>query len=248
MTRWWDAPLAGLDFETSAADPSLARAVTATVLVDHPGQVVEPINWLVAVTEPIPAEATAVHGITTEHAQTNGEPLGKVISEISALLAALWHDQIPVVVYNAPYDFTVLNCERIRCNMEPLCLAENLTPIIDPLCIDKRMDRYRRGSRKLGAVCEHYGVKLDNAHSSDADALAAVKLARRLGERYARDLAMSLRTLFHDQRTWYQIQAANLELYFRQKAECDGISRSEINAIHCERHWPVKPIPMPVAP
>jgi len=248
VTAWWAGPLAGLDFETTAKEPELARAVSATVLVDQPGQLVEPFSWLVAVTDPIPTEATAIHGITTEHAQAHGEPVGKVIAGISGLLASLWHDRIPLVIYNAPYDLTLLNCERIRCRMEPLAVSETLTPVIDPLVLDKAMDRYRKGSRQLGDTCAHYGVVLEDAHTSDADAVAAVKLARKIGERYTRSLGVSMVELYHRQRAWYQRAAASYEQYLIRRAEQAGRPLSEINQIYIDRRWPVKPIPMPVAP
>jgi DNA polymerase-3 subunit epsilon len=42
--------------------------------------------------------------------------------------------------------------------------------VVDPLVIDKWLDRYRKGSRKLEAICAHYGAVLDEAHDADFDA------------------------------------------------------------------------------
>jgi DNA polymerase-3 subunit epsilon len=49
--------------------------------------------------------------------------------------------------------------------------------IIDPFVIDRAVDPYRKGKRTLSAMCEHYGVRLGNAHEAEADALAAARLA-----------------------------------------------------------------------
>ena len=49
-------------------------------------------------------------------------------------------------------------------------------PVFDPYVIDRVRDPYRRGKRNLGALCKHYGVRLDNAHEATADATAAASL------------------------------------------------------------------------
>ena len=67
---WHEGPLAGFDTETTGTDPETARIVTAAVIVHGP----EPVDarWLVNPGIDIPAEATAVHGISTETAQAQG--------------------------------------------------------------------------------------------------------------------------------------------------------------------------------
>lgn len=240
MTKWWEGPLVGFDWETTAADPLVARGVTATVVVDEPGKQPKSQDWLVAVDEPIPAEATAIHKVTTERSQAEGESLAKVVTEITGLLVAVWEDQIPVVAYNAPFDFTVLTEERRRCGLRAMTLDGRSTPILDPLILDRTKDKYRRGSRKLIDVCRHYGVRLDaeSAHTSAADALAAVGVARCLGKRF--QLGGSMPQLFNDQRTWYSLWAANFEIYLRQKARRDGASEQDLEQLVVDRQWPVR--------
>ncbi len=50
--------------------------------------------------------------------------------------------------------------------------------------VDRALDKFRKGKRTLGIVCEHYQVSLDNAHNSDADAWGAAQLAKRLADVY----------------------------------------------------------------
>jgi DNA polymerase-3 subunit epsilon len=45
--------------------------------------------------------------------------------------------------------------------------------VIDPLVIDKTIDKYRKGKRTLGAAAERYNVSLANAHTARDDAIAA---------------------------------------------------------------------------
>ena len=79
MTSWSMHPRAAFDLETTGKDPREARIVTASiVLVDDGGTVVERYEWLADPGMDIPEEAAAIHGITTAHAQANGQPAAVV--------------------------------------------------------------------------------------------------------------------------------------------------------------------------
>ncbi|MGH3991530.1 MAG: exonuclease domain-containing protein, partial [Pseudonocardiaceae bacterium] len=141
---WAQGPLCGLDLETTDTDPAVARIVTASVVCVHPGR--EPVvaSWLVAVDDPIPAESTLVHGVTTGHAREHGRPLADVAREVTGALVAMWGAGAPVVVHNAPYDLTVLGCERRRLGLPPVPITPETAPVVDPLVCDRAVDRYRR--------------------------------------------------------------------------------------------------------
>ncbi len=66
--------------------------------------------------------------------------------------------------------------------------------VVDPYVIDREMDRYRKGRRTLGAVCEHYGIALEDAHEAEADALAAAHLARTLAQQFPNLRALDIMT------------------------------------------------------
>src|SRR5215475_13200937 len=144
---WWQGPLAAFDLETTGPDPLTDRIVTAAVIVRNPNAAtVAAIDrtWLAAPAIPISDGAAKVHGITNEHAQANGQPDHLVTRQVVAALAELL-PQCPLVIYNAPFDLTMLDREARRHGIAPLDLAAAL--IIDPLVLDKQLDRYRKGSR-----------------------------------------------------------------------------------------------------
>ena len=70
MTLRLDRPLACLDFETTTVDVETARIVQIGIFKIYPPQKDGPYHFeyetLINPTEPIPAEATAIHGITDE--------------------------------------------------------------------------------------------------------------------------------------------------------------------------------------
>jgi DNA polymerase-3 subunit epsilon len=173
--RWW-SQLSALDTETTGTNTAEDRIVTAAITSTGTGPRRE---WLIYPEVEIPEKATAVHGISTEHAQKHGWDARLVLTEISSMLQEITERGVPLVVFNTKFDLPILTAEFHRHGINNGAWPE----IIDPLVIDKHVDRYRGGSRKLDAVCEHWGVELVNAHSSTGDAEAALLLAQAMFDR-----------------------------------------------------------------
>lgn len=230
---WWQMPLLGFDLETTGVDVETARIVTANLTWHHPDTGVWVHDVLVDPGVEIPAEAAAVHGVSTEFARVHGQRPQDAIPVLLDLLRRATAAGVPLVGYNVVYDVSVLDREARRYGLDPF------TPVhvIDPLVLDKELDTYRRGSRKLTDVCALHHVVLENAHAADADALAAVLLARAMGQtgRLPGDVA----ALHGAQVGWYRAQAASFEEYCVRKGRVlDG----PVN-----RSWPLIPVSAAVA-
>ncbi|TQN33182.1 DNA polymerase-3 subunit epsilon [Haloactinospora alba] len=198
---WHGGELAGFDCETSARDPRTAFLVSAA-LVDTSGAT---RTWLVHPGErEIPEEAIAVHGITNERARDEGVPAPQALSEIADILTDHLRAGRGLAIFNAPYDLRVLDGELRRCGIQPLesRLTRAPSPIVDPLVIDRGIDPYRSGPRNLGAMCDHYGVGLVDAHTADGDAAACLSLAREIGARYPDLAGLELAELHERQVAW----------------------------------------------
>jgi DNA polymerase-3 subunit epsilon len=118
------------------------------------------------------------------------------------------------------------------CSPDAIPTLASTLPIIDPLVLDKGIDRFRKGSRQLGAICKFHGIVLTDAHSSTADTKAAMRLAWRIGNTGPADIRdMSLMDLHRRQTTWYAGQAESLETYLRTKKQV-------VTTI--DRSWPIK--------
>lgn len=208
----WVDVVGVFDLETTGVDVAADRIVSAHVgLLDGAGAVIHARDWLADPGIDIPEGATAVHGITTERARSEGRPAPVVTAEVVDALRALLDAGIPVVAYNAAYDFSLLKHEAVRHGVAPL---EAPAPVIDPLIIDKRYDRWRRGKRTLSVVAEHYSVRLEGAHDASADAVAAGRVAQAIVERFAPWLPESLDELHTRQIGWARAQAESLTEYF----------------------------------
>ncbi|MGQ4353229.1 3'-5' exonuclease [Streptomyces drozdowiczii] len=211
---WHTGRLAGFDLETTGPDPLTARIVTACIVQVGGGHPVQAANWLTNVDgEEIPAGAAAVHGISTEKAHADGVPLEDAVTELLAGLTQVILAGVPVVAMNARFDLTLLDREAQRFGLDPLPAPL----VIDPFVIDKQVDRYRPGKRTLTHLCEHYQVRLDGAHTADADAIAACRIAWRQATRYPQLAAMTLDELHTTQVGWAAEQAASLQEHFRKK-------------------------------
>lgn len=225
----WITRVGVFDLETTGVDVTSDRIVTAHVgVLDAKGQQVAARSWLADPGMPIPAGATAVHGVTTAHARTHGRPAVEVVAEITAALRTLLRAGVPIVAYNAAYDFSLLAHEGIRHGIDPLV---DPSPIIDPLVIDKAYDRYRPGKRTLEVVAAHYAVPLEGAHEASADAIAAGRVALALARRF--DLPANPAELHTHQIGWARTQAASLTEYFI------SIGRIEPDA-RLDGRWPVR--------
>jgi DNA polymerase III subunit epsilon len=225
----WVTRVGVFDLETTGIDVTRDRIVTAHVgVLDHHGAEIAARTWLADPGVPIPAGATAIHGITSERAHRDGSPAAQVIAGVVAALRSLLDQGVPVVAYNAAFDFSLLAHEARRHRIAPL---ENPSPVIDPLIIDKTYDRYRPGKRTLEIVAAHYGVDLTGAHDASADAVAAGRVAQALAQRFP--LPPSAGELHTRQIGWARAQAASLTDYFVRIGRIEPTER-------VDGRWPVR--------
>ena len=232
----WDTRLAVFDLETTGIDVDTSRIVSACIAVVEPdGSLHRQFNWLTDPEIEIPEGASAVHGITTARAREDGRTAETVVGEITATLRTLLALGIPLVVYNAPYDLSLLDRECRRHRIEPLGYP---SPVIDPLVIDKAVDRYRKGKRTLIAAAERYGVSLDDAHDAAADAIAAGRVAQAIARTFPEEVDVPFADLHGRQQIWYAEQAASFQQYIREvKGDETYVAESA---------WPLRPLDDPM--
>lgn len=215
------------DLETTGLDVHSVRIVTASVgVLSRAGHALESHGWLVNPGIPIPASATAVHGITDEIAERDGANAKTAVLEILQVLCSIFESGVPVVAFNAAYDFSIIAAEAARHGLDrPLA-----RPVFDPLVIDRKKNKFRKGKRTLVHLAEHYGVPLLNAHTAEADAVAAAGLAFKQLGLYP-DLADLTPNELHDlQIEWADEQARDFESYMQQRS----------TQFRAERGWPVR--------
>ncbi|MBF0720975.1 exonuclease domain-containing protein [Sanguibacter inulinus] len=183
---WTAGPLLGFDTETTGVDVSQDRIVSAA-LVRRDSATTDVRTWLLDPGVPIPPEASAIHGITTEVARAEGQDPAGAIDEIAKELAGALSSGIPVVAFNATFDLCILQAELDRYGLPSLedRIDGRVAPVIDPLVLDRALDRYRRGPRKLVDLCGVYAVVGDGElHTADVDVIATLDVLHAMLARY----------------------------------------------------------------
>lgn len=255
MDGWQHGPMASFDIESTGIDVEADRIVTVSTVHIEPGRPVDTTAWMVNPGVEIPQAATDVHGITTEQARRQGRNPADVLAEVTAVLWATLNAGTPIVCMNVVYDLTLLDRECRRHGVPTLgeMLHGEVRPVVDVRLLDKQLDRYRPGKRRLLDLCEHYGVTLDGAHDSTHDALAAARVAWKIATLYPRVGGVALGELHDAQVRWAVEQERSFADYLRrQQALAEQAGRAEdasqlakrIAGMDCGG-WPVRPLPEP---
>ncbi|MCI7305806.1 MULTISPECIES: exonuclease domain-containing protein [Trueperella] len=224
---WTTLPRAGFDTETTGVDVMKDRLVTAAIVIQGGGRE-ERYTWLADPGVPIPQSAAAIHGITTERAQAEGRPAVEVLSEVADMLARHMAAGNPVVAYNASYDFTLLESELARHGLPTLAerLGGEVRPVIDPYFLDRHVDRYRKGKRRLENLAEYYGVAPETFHDAEGDVLMTLRVLDKILAKYPALAEAPIDVVMNDQRVAYH-------------EFMDFITRNRPAARSEPRGWPV---------
>ncbi|MEE4420028.1 MULTISPECIES: exonuclease domain-containing protein [Streptomyces] len=235
MPCWYDGPLAAFDTETTGIDVERDRIVSAALVVQEtPRSAPRITRWLINPGVEIPEAAIAVHGLTADHLALHGRWPAPVVEEVARALAAQSVAGRPLVVMNAPFDLTLLDRElkRHRASSLDAYLGGHPLRVLDPRVLDKHLDRYRKGRRTLTDLCAQYEVELTEAHDAAADALAALRVVRALGHRFADRLGTLHPAELHTrQAIWYAAQARGLQAWFARSGSTESV----------DPHWPLRP-------
>lgn len=241
------------DLETSGVDPFEDRAVSAFVgLMDTDGGIIQAKDYVFNPGIEIPQGAIDVHGITNEFVREHGSDPKVVIADILSIIQLeCVNEGRPLIGTNISYDLTMLLAEaRRHLSPESAQAAEGLIRsinVIDTYVLDKHLDPYRRGSRKLIDTAAHYGVVLteEEAHGAQADAIAAGRITVRIMARYPQVSVIGNpprinASLLHEaQIGWKAEQAASFQDWLRTKAPAE---KRDAEA-HIDGSWPIQLAP-----
>ena len=237
-TLWTDLPWLGFDTETTGIHPSKDRLVTAAVVLRRGGA--RPYEddlvrtWLADPGVDIPERATQVHGITTEYARTNGHPIGEVLDQVAATLVDHWSRGYPVVAFNATYDISLMEAELSRHGLATLTqrLGCSPAPVIDPLVIDRKLDRFRKGKKTLVSMAPAYGVTAEeNAHTAEVDVAMTLDVLGGMARKHAEHIGDLSAPELHQWQVKAHIEwADDFEAFLHKQGKDSRISRA----------WPVE--------
>lgn len=165
-------PICFFDLETTGINISKDRVVEISILKVHPNGKEESVTWRVNPEMKIPAEVTAIHGISD--ADVADKPTFKEISK---------------EVYNMIKDSDLGGFNSNRFDI-PLLAEELLRSDVDfdmkgRVSVDVQTIYHKMEQRTLSAAYKFYCDKnLDNAHSAEADTKATFEVLKKQLEKY----------------------------------------------------------------
>lgn len=223
--QWNQGPFLGFDTETTGVRTGKDRIVTAALIHRHNGVATEK-TWLINPGVDIPVEASNIHGVTTEHAQAHGLDPRVGLEEIATELVKHLQTGAPVVAFNATFDISILDAELTRHGLVPVTkrLQDGWAPVIDPLVLDRAVDRFRKGKRKLVDLCAYYGVvETGTLHTADADVLATLDVLDLIIAKYPQLAQMSLTELHSYQMRAHEQWAASFNKFLISKGSAGDV-------------------------
>lgn len=192
---WHQGLICGFDLETTGVDPFNDHIIQigfdvslGSVFPNGEQFPIDAMSYEHLVDPGIPITNSEIHGITDDRVRNMPDEAVEV-AELVWFLRAMAAAEIPVVAFNAAFDFTFARQVALRHNV-PWDLDDLI--ILDPIVIDRMVDKWRKGSRKQGAVADLLGVEYeaDRLHSARYDAEIGVKILRKMGlEHSSRDWA-----------------------------------------------------------
>ncbi|MFD4990333.1 3'-5' exonuclease [Streptomyces sp. NPDC058374] len=207
MTHWYEGPLAALSLRATGPDAETDRLVTAAVVVqDLSGARPRVLRWLVSPGVAMTEEEAGRHGLTRDQVERTGRWPAPVMEEVGRALAGHAAAGRPLVVAQAPATLTLLDRElrRHRASSLGAYLAGAPLSVLDPRVLDGHLDRYRKGSRELDALCARYGVSPAPPHDPADGARATIEVTRALARVFAPRLQRLTPSELHAlQEDWY---------------------------------------------
>ncbi|MFC0675282.1 exonuclease domain-containing protein [Brachybacterium hainanense] len=227
-SSWAERPLLGFDTETTGTDTAKDRIVTAALVHSvGPGRENETVaTWLIDPGIPIPEQAARIHGISSEHAAAHGSAPAPALEEVASLLADALLKDVPVVAFNGSFDLAILENELRRSGLPTLAqrLGRQIAPVIDPLVLDRGLDRYRKGKRTLTDLLEVYGISQDGRlHTADVDVSATLDVLRAQVAKFDVLGATPLAELHQRQMTWHREWAENFNRFLSSKGRTPDV-------------------------
>ena len=234
MTSWLDEELLGFDLETTGVDPFVDVPVSYALVRLRDRAPIETLASLVDPGQPIHPEAEAVHGITEERARAEGTPLPHAVETICDALIDASQRSVPVVGMNVSFDLTMIDATARRSSGRGLIERGFAAPVVDVLVLDRHFNKYRKGPRKLEALCQHYGVTQENAHDAADDVVTCLAVLLAMGESFKEISTTPPEILHRRQIGWHADWACGFSVWRAER----GQPLLPLSA----HYWPLHPV------
>lgn len=204
---WREMSFVSVDVETTGFETDTCRVIEVGIVRFERGQIAERWGSLVNPGIAIPEDSSRITGITD--AMVADQPR---FADLKWEVYGRLRDRL-FVAWNADFDWGFLAAELARCG-----LTLPSVPMLDPLVWARRL-MPSDNRHNLGAICDKFGIPLENAHRAEDDAEACGRVVLRLADK----VPVNLGTLLDDQAEWKAAQDAEKEQRRMARAIAKGV-------------------------
>lgn len=215
MSTFTNIRRVAFDLETTGVDPFTDRPVSFGFVERASEGRWRIRDGFVNPGRPIPAGATAVHGIRNNDVIV-APPLDESMTLIRDEIREIWASGGVIVGMNIAYDLTMVDATLRSLGLGRL---DPVGPVVDVLVLDRHFDKWRRGSRRLEDLCRHYHVTLEGAHAAVDDARACLLVFESQLLQYDDIDAVPLGDLTPLMSEWHHEWLADFSNYLVRKGE-----------------------------
>jgi DNA polymerase-3 subunit epsilon len=232
---WTDGPMVGFDCETTGVDTERDLILSASVInIPRTAPPAETTEYLLHPGLTDPPGGYEIHKISLQFLKENGADPAETLEALCQVLSIMVDEHTPLVGMNVPFDLTMLDRNCRLYGVAPLTDRCQIFAL-DAFVLDKAVDPYRKGSRKLEALANQYRIPWDaaSAHGSAYDAFAAARVVWRIGRLYPALGSLTVPQLHQLQVEWKQKQDASFAEYLRKNQKpTEGV----------DGRWPIRPL------
>jgi hypothetical protein len=149
-----------LDTETDRRQHRRTDRIVSAAAIHVSRDGAKPKTWLADPGTDIPEGATAVHGITTDHARAARPPAKDVVEDVLYYLGDAVNRGLPIVGHNVVYDLSIIDREARRhlgCGLDGRdALRDRPASSTPASSTSTSCPRRRRVSEKQGAAAAHH--------------------------------------------------------------------------------------------
>jgi len=214
---WPNRSFIALDTESTGLDFENDRPIQVGMAVFLKSQLIWTFNWYSNTSRPSNPDALAVHKIEDKWRQDNGIHPREIMQHVLQLFNRCSERNVPVIAFNAPFDFTMICKEMQRFSMK---LNTDRLYVIDPLVIDRHYEKnvpvFTKPFMRLGQMAARYGLSAPTHNALD-DAICAGYLAAAQSVHHSAIRTGSPRELHERQCIWYKDFVAKVHSFANKK-------------------------------
>lgn len=203
LNYWPKKTFIVFDTETTGLDFQNDHIIQLAISVFHDRMNIWNFNWYSNTPRRSHPDAFKTHQISDEWRWEYGVSPQEIVNHVTPLFARMRERGLPILAFNAPFDFSMLRAEYARQSRN--FSTDNLF-VIDPIVIDRHYQKnipvFQAPWMRLSYMAARYGISPPN-HNAEQDAICTGKVAMAQSLSYPYIRKNSPKQLHQTQQVWF---------------------------------------------